>query len=482
MFRACAGADCLATATRDGRRKSDLCNALGRFDVDAKSGVIDRPFRTFHGAKALVLGLGVHGGGVGVARYLAEQGAIVHVTDLQSADRLQLSLDALSGYDLTYTLGRHDPSDLDGVDFVVRNPGVPPETSFVQLAIGRGIPIYMEMTLFFLACPAKRIIGITGTKGKTTTTTLTGEMIRQAGRDTVVAGNLRISALEQLHRIGPETEVVLELSSFQLEGLDVVRRSPSLAAVTNLMVDHLNRYASMDAYIQAKKRIFTYQLPENVTVLNGMNDQTRALAIESPGHVVFFESDTTVPGFGQGSCVWEGAHNLANAQCATTIARQIGISDASIEQAVRSFAGVPYRQEIVRIHRGVRYINDTAATTPDATAVALAAIRGPIVLIAGGADKGLDFGALARSLASAGDHVSDIVLLEGSATDRLVEAIGVGRIRGRYRNFGEAVQRAADLAVDQGAVLLSPGCASFGMFVNEFDRGDQFNELVRRFP
>ena len=211
------------------------------------------------GSRALVMGLGVHGGGVGVARYLVGSGARVHVTDMQSPDRLGASIDALSDLPVGYTLGHHDTSDLDGIDFLVRNPGVPREAPFLLEAERRGIPIYMEMTLFFLACPSRRIVAITGTKGKTTTTTLTGEIFRRAGRDTVVAGNLRVSALGQLSRITPTTDVILELSSFQLEGLDAIRTSPRTAAVTNLMVDHLNRYPDMASYMDAKRRIFIYQ-------------------------------------------------------------------------------------------------------------------------------------------------------------------------------------------------------------------------------
>lgn len=431
------------------------------------------------GARALVMGLGVHGGGVGVARYLVGAGAHVHVTDMQSPDRLTASVDALRDLPVGYTLGRHDSTDLDGIDFLVRNPGVPREAPFLREAEERGIPIYMEMTLFFLACPSRRIVAITGTKGKTTTTTLAGEIFRTAGRDTVVAGNLRVSALGQLSRITPTTDVILELSSFQLEGLDAIRTSPGASAVTNLMVDHLNRYPDMASYMDAKRRIFMYQDASDVLLLNRDDAYSEAFASTAPGRVEWFNPDGPLLGFGEPGSTWGGSHNLANAHCASALARASGIGERAIAEAIRGFAGVPYRQEVVRVHRGVRYVNDTAATTPDATVVALSAVAGPIVLLLGGADKGLDFTGLVSSLADSQSRVTDIILLEGSATDRLVAAIGHDRVRGRHRSFPDAVAQASRLAGKGTAVLLSPGCASFGMFVNEFDRGDQFNALVR---
>jgi UDP-N-acetylmuramoylalanine--D-glutamate ligase len=431
------------------------------------------------GQRALVVGLGVHGGGVGVARYLAESGASVIVTDLQSSERLAPSVAALSDCDITFRLGRHEEADLDGVDFVVRNPAVPQESSFIRAAEARGIPVLMEMSLFLVACPSARVVGITGTKGKTTTTTLTGEILRKAGQDVVVAGNLRVSALAQLPHITTATTVVLELSSFQLEGLDVIRRSPRVGAVTNLMADHLNRYVSMESYVDAKRRVFLYQDAHGIAVLNRQNEACVALAEDVPGAVEWFGHETTVPGFCENLGGWSGAHNLANARCAATIGRIMGADDTAIGEAVRGFGGVPYRQQLVRVRGGVRFINDTAATTPDATVAALASIDGPIVLIAGGADKGLDFQGLGSALARTGCPVTDLILLEGSATDRLAVAAGDHLIRGRHASFPEAVAHATRLAVPGGAVLLSPGCASFGMFLNEFDRGDQFNDLVR---
>jgi UDP-N-acetylmuramoylalanine--D-glutamate ligase len=430
----------------------------------------------YRNRNALVMGLGLSGGGAGVARFLAARGAKVTVTDMQPAARLATTLDALRDCDLRYVLGEHREQDFTSADFVVRNPAVPASHPMLQAAARRGVPIYMEMTLFFLECPSRRVTGITGTKGKTTTTTLVGEIVRAAGRDVVVAGNLRVSALEQLPRIGPETEVVLELSSFQLEGLEAIRYSPPTACVTNLMEDHLNRYAGLEAYFAAKRHIFRYQDGDGTLVLNRDNTHTAALAPLAPGRVLWFGAADDVPGAAQ--AVLKGAHNRANMAAAAAVARARGIPDGVTAGALAAFRGVPYRQELIRERGGVRFVNDSAATTPDATLAALVSSDRPVVLIAGGADKELDFAALGAAVLGARSPVKAVVLLEGSATEKVAAALGP-RVAGRYRDFGAAVRHAAGLAAPGDTVLLSPGCASFGMFVNEFDRGDQFNDLVR---
>jgi UDP-N-acetylmuramoylalanine--D-glutamate ligase len=430
----------------------------------------------YRGRRALVVGLGVFGGGAGVARFLAERGAHVTVTDLQSAERLADSLAALHGLDIKYVLGEHRPDDFANADFVVRNPAVPASSPYLQLAVGRGIPIYMEMSLFFLECSHRQIVGITGTKGKTTTTTLLGEIMRAARSDVVVAGNLKVSALAQLSRVTPETLVILELSSFQLEGLDCVRMSPAVSAITNLMPDHLNRYSSVEAYFDAKKRIFAYQGASDLLVLNREDERSRALAAEAPGHVAWFSAHDDVPG--ASSSRLRGPHNRSNMAAAAAIARHFGVGDDVVGDSIAGFAGVPYRQELVRDVGGVQFVNDTAATTPDATLAALRGADRPFVLIAGGSDKDLDFWELGNAARAQGSPVKAAVLLDGSATDKLALALGP-LVAGRYGDFPAAVHRAAELAAPGEAVVLSPACASFGMFANEFDRGDQFNAIVQ---
>lgn len=450
------------------------------------------------GARVLVMGLGVHGGGLGVARWLLRRGAEVTVTDLASPEVLADSiarLDAFAaelGKQVRYTLGEHRAEDVCSADMLVVNPAVRPDSPWLALARSCGIPIETEMTLFFRACPGL-ILGVTGTKGKTTTTLLLAEMIRQRYPDTVVAGNLRVSALEALDQIGPQTPVVLELSSFQLERLGEARCSPSYALLTNVGVDHLNWHGSLAAYVNAKRQIMAHQGPDGVAVLPpvqarewgqgrlgvisySLTDPTADATMTDDGVFryrdveLFHRSDLRLP----------GDHNAANALAAAVLAYRFGIDPAAIVAALHRVTGVEHRLELVTVIDGVRYINDTTATNPAATAAALATVAGPVVLIAGGADKDLDLPALAATIA---ERAAAVVLLDGSATPRLQALLRSHKptlpVHGPFDNLRTAVQTARGLAQAGGAVLLSPGCASFGMFRNEFHRGEAFRRIVR---
>jgi UDP-N-acetylmuramoylalanine--D-glutamate ligase len=473
-----------------------------------------------HGKRALVMGLGVHGGGLGVARFLVERGADVTVTDLRDATVLQPTLDALAGLPVHYVLGQHREEDFRTADLVVRNPGVPRESRFLQIARAAGASIEMEMTLFFRLCPGP-IIGVTGTKGKTTTTMLTGAMLREQFPDTVIAGNLRVSALEQLPKIGPHTPVVLELSSFVLEGLGEAKLSPQYACITNISPDHLDRYGTMEAYTEAKKQIFYHQCDQDVAVLN-YNDVSAHFDEAVRGRLAWFLADDsddnphisrlpdTIAYWSREHLLWQangrqeiicrkgdvhlaGRHNLANIAAAAALAKAYGVTNENIRNAIRKFTGVPDRLEFVREVNGVRYINDTTATAPEAAIAALHSFDAPIVLIAGGADKQLPFDDMARAI---GERTKAVVLLNGTATEKLQSAVSsqqsefgdkglatgdwrLATVSGPFDDFEQAVRTARDMAEPGDVVLLSPGCASFGMFRNEFHRGEEFRRIVR---
>lgn len=470
------------------------------------------------GKRVLVMGLGIHGGGLGVARFLAQQGATVIVTDLRGPDELGPSIAALGDLPIRYVLGEHREEDFRSADVVIRNPAVPRESRYLAIARAAGAAIEMEMTLFFRLCPGP-ILGVTGTKGKTTTTLLAGAMLQQIAADTVIAGNLRVSALEQLPRIGPHTPVALELSSWQLEGLSEARMSPRYACMTNILPDHLDRYGSFAAYAEAKEQIWRHQRPGDPIVLNAGDALTArmaaALGATRAGDVVYFAGPEEEAGaWRNGRCaywradqlLWRqgvqgdaelicdrgdvqlpGDHNLANIAAATALAKAFGVQTGHIRQAIRSFTGIPHRLEYVRELAGVRYINDTAATAPDAAIAALHSFDAPIVLIAGGADKQLPFAALAQAIVS---RAKAVVLLAGTATSKLELALrGAGMaeqparaapltIAGPFDDFAQAITAARKLAAPGDIVLLSPGCASFGMFRNEFHRGDEFRRIV----
>ncbi len=453
------------------------------------------------GKKVTVMGLGVHGGGLGVARYCAEQGAIVTVTDLRTPELLRESIDALADLPITFVLGEHRDVDFLTCDIVVQNPAVPATSPYVAMARAAGAAVEMEMTLFFRQCPAP-IIGITGTKGKTTTATLTAHLLRHWRSDTVLAGNMRISALAQLASIQPDTLVVLELSSFVLEGLDAAGLSPKLAAITNIHPDHLDRYGTMEPYIAAKSAIGTHQKSTDTIVLLDTDPVLQRLAQSMPGYVcwsspeqlrcpapgaVWWCGDALVTAQDVGEVVvayqhdlqLQGRHHRANVAMAVAIALRCGMPIALISEALRTFTGVAHRQERVATHAGHTFVNDTAATMPDAAVVALESMPQPIIWIAGGADKKLAFDELARV---ANHSVAKIVLLQGTATERLAHALreaGLGdRIEGVFDTFEAAIRHAHAINLHPATILLSPGCASFGMFRNEFHRGDEFRRIV----
>jgi UDP-N-acetylmuramoylalanine--D-glutamate ligase len=451
-----------------------------------------------NGTRVLVMGLGVHGGGLGVARWLLRQGARVTVTDMADANALATPLAQLNsaaaalGSSVHYTLGEHCAADFTSAELIVANPAVRPDSPWLKLAREARVPIATEMSLFFARCPGP-ILGVTGTKGKTTTALLLATMLRQQHPRTVAAGNMRVSALEALAQIDATTPVVLELSSFQLVGLGAAGYSPQHALITNLSPDHLNYHGTMADYVAAKAQIYAHQSAEGVTVLPAkltdlpqppgktfrfsLDDQQADAYLDGgralfQGEELFMVEDVQL----------RGQHNLANALAAAALARSFGITLPSIQAALHSFHGVEHRQELVRERDDIRYVNDTTATNPAAALAALESVPGPLVLIAGGADKKLEFDAFAHAIVA---RTKAYVLLEGSATDRLAEAIGQAAAQsgapafgGRFSDFAAAIRTARALAAPGDTVLLSPGCASFGMFQNEFHRGEEFRRIV----
>jgi len=459
----------------------------------------DRAPLDLRGKAVLVMGLGTRSGGLGVTRWLVEQGAEVTVTDLRTAEQLAPSLRALAGLPVRLVLGEHRCEDFERAEIVVRNPAVPRESPWLALARAAGARIEMEMTLFFRACPAP-IVGVTGTKGKTTTATLCAAILRQWRPDTVLAGNLGRSALETLPGIQPDTPVVLELSSWQLEGLDEHGLSPHIAVLTSISPDHLDRYPSFEAYIDAKRAIARHQRPGDWFVVNRDDPVAWACRDAGCGKVVPFGRDDGVSDgafWRDDRLIWRwggeeqdllrrsdfplmGEHAVGNALAAAAAALLRGASPVHVAAALREAEPVPHRLEHVARLGTVDFVNDSAATAPAAVLAALATFRErPVVLIGGGAAKGVSLAELAEAVAR---RVRAVVLLDGTATpdyQAALRAVG-SRVEGPYQSMEEAVRRAAELAEPGAVVLLSPGCASFGLFRDEFHRGESFREAVRQ--
>jgi UDP-N-acetylmuramoylalanine--D-glutamate ligase len=454
------------------------------------------------GKRVTVFGLGLNGGGVGTVRFLAEAGAReIVVTDAKMAEQLAPSIEVLRDIpNIRYVFGESQREDFTETDLVIKNPGIPWTNPCIVAAQGAGVPVEVDASLFFQFCRGK-IIGVTGTKGKTTTATLLAFLLRAAGKKVVEVGIGQTPVLSVLKDINEETLVVFELSSWRLSGLRHHRVSPSIAVFTNFFPDHLNYYASMDEYFEDKRMICAFQKPGDHFVYPsqdphfseacGEGDQVGFSLHDTGAHLlVFWRMHTIVyrDEIGQEQMIFDGSqlillrgeHNRSNILAAVAATLMAGVAVVQLQHALPKFTGVPHRLEFVREWRGVKFYNDTTATVPEAAVNALESFSEPLILIAGGADKNLDLAILARAIV---EHMPKaIVLFRGQATEKLLEALqkqsfAVDHIA-IVDSMQEALAKAQERAEAGDVVLLSPGAASFGIFQNEFDRGDQFRELV----
>jgi UDP-N-acetylmuramoylalanine--D-glutamate ligase len=363
----------------------------------------------------------------------------------------------LGGLGVELRLGTEEEALLEGVELVVKSPGVPAESPLVSGARPRGIPVWSEVELGYRLLPAgARLIGVTGTNGKTTTTELLGTILRAADRDVLVAGNVGNPLTDAALMAGDESWIVCELSSFQLE--DVHTLACDVAVLLNLEPDHLDRHGTFEAYRDAKLRIFERARVKVVS---------RGLGIDG----IEFSADDPLPA----EPLIPGRHNRENAAAATAVARAAGVPDAAIAEALRTFPGVPHRLELVRELQGVRWINDAKATNTAAARRGVAAYDAPLRLILGGSLKGEDFGPFVRDLPAT---VRSIYLV-GAASDELAAALdAAGREYVRAGDIETAVSLAAADAEPGDVVLLSPASASYDQFANFEERGDTFRRLV----
>jgi UDP-N-acetylmuramoylalanine--D-glutamate ligase len=428
--------------------------------------------------------------GIATALFCAERGALLTATDTRSADELGECVSKLRDAGVQLQLGGYSDAILHGQQLVVPSPGVPADSPLLLKARELKITVWSEIELAsrFLY---GRLIGITGSNGKTTTTTLVDHILRHAGFTTVLAGNIGTPLIAQTNKTAEDTITVAELSSFQLELIESFR--PSISVLLNLTPDHLDRHKTFSAYAAAKARIFENQIEEDVAILNLDDTASREIAPSRP-RVFWFSRNSNVE---QGAFVKNGkiifrrnneeeeildcrelplpgAHNLENALAATVAARLAGAQSLQIAGAVRSFAGVEHRLEFVAEIQGVRYYNDSKATNVDATLKALEAFPGRIVIILGGKDKDSDYTQLRGTLR----EKAVLALLIGSAADKIEKQIEGSVAISRLGTLGSAVTFAAQAAHSGDIVLLAPACASFDQFQNYEHRGRVFKELV----
>lgn len=445
------------------------------------------------------MGLGLFGGGVGVARFLIKQGAHVTVTDLRNSAELAQSLKQLEGMPITYKLGGHYEEDFINTDMIIVNPAIPKNSKYLQIARSRHVPLETEINIFFTLCPAP-IIGITGSNGKSTTTTLTGLMLQLTLRKTWIGGNIGRSLLADIEGIKSSDIVVLELSSFQLDGLHDLQKSPHISILTNISPNHLDRHPNMEDYIRAKKSVVLYQKRGDYAVLNYDDPELRKWEQDCKGNVLWYSTkypqengvfinnnNITLCVNGrqnQWSCVDQikipGDHNLHNILAASCAAFIMGAQEDHIYKVVTSFGGLEHRLEFVREVNGVCFYNDSKATTPESAIAAITAFKKPVILIAGGYDKGSSFEEFARVCAGN----TKAVILIGKTAGKIKELVTKNKgllerpLIERANTFQEAFQLACTLAQSGDVVVLSPACASYDMFINYEERGRQFKDMV----
>ncbi len=456
-----------------------------------------------HGMKVTVMGLGINGGGLASALFFARHGAQVTVTDLRPASVLHDSMEGLRDFPVRYVLEKHDEKDFTSADLVIKNPAVPPGSPFLAAARAHGAAVETDLSVF-LSLARNPILAVTGSKGKSTTASAMAFALARVFPGAKLGGNITVSPLAFVDELDETAPVVLELSSWQLgdlKGRGLL--APAVSAFTVILPDHLDKYAGMDDYVADKKAIFQEQRTDQNAVFN-LDDpwqrdfprQTKARSwfysraalpdghdgawLEEGGQAGRFRAD------GRGSrilgpALLPGAHNRMNLLCAGLALHLYGIKAEVVCKSLSEFPGVEHRLEMFREWKGIRFYNDSAATIPHATVEALKSLPAPVVLITGGTDKNIDFG----PLAAVTGLPRAIVLLAGTGSEKIraiLDAAGKS-YEGPYTVLSEAVaaalQKAEAACGDNGAsVLFSPGCTSFGMFLNEFDRGRKFKETV----
>ncbi|HEV2296390.1 MAG TPA: UDP-N-acetylmuramoyl-L-alanine--D-glutamate ligase [Tepidisphaeraceae bacterium] len=424
------------------------------------------------GKRVTVAGLGRFGGNIAASRWLVEQGAHVTVTDMAMAEKLADSVKQLDGLPITWRLGEHREKDFTDADLVVASPAIPTTNRYLQAATQAGVPVTTEIRLVVERCPAT-IVGVTGTKGKSTTTALLGEMLKTR-HTTWVGGNIGGSLLFDLPKMKKTDVVLLELSSYMLEHLGALRWSPHVALVTMITADHLEWHGSFEKYVRAKANILAYQKPTDYAIMPEDNRPALTMADMTQGRVVLFG----LKGRRRFELALPGEHNQLNAQGAFAAAQVMGVTWDDAQRAIRDFTGLPHRLQLVHTNDGVRYVNDSIATIPESAVMALDCFpRGRVIQIVGGADKHLDMTLLTAALADRAKAVLTIGRL-GPELARQTRAAGAKDVA-ECGDLATAVARAKQIAVQGDVVLLSTGCASYDQFTNFEQRGDTFARLAR---
>ena len=447
--------------------------------------------------KVAIIGLGVSN--LPLIDYFHEKKSIVTVFDSREIGEISREIiDKITNYAMEMSLGKGYLNKLKGFDLILRSPSCLPTIPELEEEANRGAIVTTEVELLMKMCPAQ-IIGVTGSDGKTTTTTLISEILKKAGYNCYVGGNIGTPLFTKLHEIMPDDKVVLELSSFQLMGMEV---SPSISVITNITPNHLNVHKDYEEYIEAKKNIFKYQDRDGITILNYDNEITRNCSAEVRGKVIFFSSKEKLDNgyivdddvikecddklrkhiVSAKELTIRGKHNYENI-CAAIAATKTLVDISTAIEVIKTFPGVEHRIEFVKEINGVKWYNDSASSTPSRTISGLNAFDEEIVLIAGGADKNLDYTPVAKPIL---DKVKTLILM-GQTSGKIFDAVKEEEEKENkeiniymVNNLSQAVILAKRYSVPGQVVLFSPASTSFDMFKNMYDRGQKFKGIVNK--
>lgn len=440
--------------------------------------------KSFESKKVLIFGLGVNQGGVGSAKFFAQNGAVVKITDLKTKEILQPSMDQLKQFpEIEYILGEHRFDDIDWADIIIKNPGVKPGNEYIEYAKKQGKQVEMDMGIFLQFVDPKQIIGITGTKGKSTTTALIGEILKKSEHKVVMAGNIGISILDSLDQITEDSLVLLELSSFQLEAFDQHQISPHISVITNIFPDHLNYYKTMEEYIEAKRVIAKYQSEDDYLIIQEGDEvtDTSKFLTDIKSQIIRADKSQLPTDF---TPKLLGEHNKQNIAVALQVAKLIGIEQNDSLEILKNFTGVEFRLQLVQEVNGIKIYNDTTATNPGATIKALKTLsqerqnkNNGLILIAGGMNKNMPYEELAKAI---DEYPTEVYLLEGDASEEIKKMVDPNKIKGIFNNLEQLLSDIKAYIKPGDILLFSPGATSFNLFQNEFDRGRKFNAAVEK--
>lgn len=447
-------------------------------------GLIGQEFRRqIKNKNVLIFGLGVLGRGLKDALYLSKCGANVRVTDLKTEAELISSVKQLKKHKkIELILGQHRQQDIIWADVIIRNAGVKPDSNWMLLAKKHNKKVVMDESWFSENFPGQ-IIGITGTKGKSTVTGLVYRILKSYNSNTFLGGNvLGLATLPLLDKVNADSKVVMELSSWQLQGFADVKKSPNISVFTNIYPDHLNYYNSMEAYVADKKNIYLWQTKNDYLLINDYQKQSQEFKKEAVSKVLLFRKNQA-KGY---KTKLLGEHNLLNIAAAISVSKLLKIPDKFVKKAVAEYAGEPYRLQVVgKSKQGLVFINDSAATTTVALVAGLTTSakysKNKVILIFGGSDKNNDWSEIVLALKK---HCRHLVIIKGTAQDKITQMLNDQKVKINYslaNSMKEALLQATTVAQKNDVVLLSPGCASFGVFKNEFDRGRQFDLAIKKY-